>query len=114
MSEAEKKLESLSTLFEAEREAEKEVSRRGRAMLDRNPMSIPCMVKVDWVCIENTQGTLYIYKGVGGYKGPETQELIYAEDLATGQCVGRGAPMLMVNAIEVLRKEMILDDLADV
>jgi len=111
---AKKKLESLSMLFEAEREAEAEIGRRGRAILDRNPMSTPCQVKVEWVCIENTLGTLYIFKETPHGLGVDNQELIYAEDLVTGRCVGRGAPMVMVEAIEILRRRMILDDLADV
>lgn len=116
-------MEKLHDIFEAERQIEEEIGARGRKLLTSpkqggfEAMSSPKlgdMVGCEWLRIQDTQGTLYIYKAIGMGNGPETQELIYAEDLMTRRCVGRGPTPLMCDAVELMRKHMILDDLADV
>lgn len=118
-----KELQKLHDIFEAEKELQAEISRRGRLVLQtpnrggsfQNISGDACTaVKCEWLVIEDTQGTLYIYKQTGPGKGPEHQDLIYAEDLVTRRCVGRGNTELLMDAVELLRQKMILDDLADV
>lgn len=114
-------IETLSNLFEAEREIERELSERGHKLLrqpkqggfeDMSTAYLGEIVGCEWLRIQDTQGTLYIFKQTGGSSHPESQELIYAEDMQTGNSVGRGSTELMCDAVELMRKHMVLDDLA--
>ncbi|MGE3483408.1 MAG: hypothetical protein AB7L09_01625 [Nitrospira sp.] len=91
---------------------EKELGRRARALLRRSNDGYR-VVRIDWIIIADTQDTIYLYKEVKT-SGFSVDELIYAEDDRTGRCVGRGDPKLVLEACEILRNRMILDDLAGV
>jgi hypothetical protein len=118
-------MEKLHNIFEAERLLQEEISRRGHLVLnspnrggsfhrETHDDGATTTVKCEWLVIQDTQGTLYIYKELGSGNGPGFQDLIYAEDLRTGRVVGRGDTELLMDAVDLLRQRMVLDDLADV